>query len=292
LTMSDGTADVIRANGIPLSALVLQAPIRPRQAFCTIGNYQRQVVEAAVDAGDGPSGPGAADRRRAALDSVRRRRETGDPYVCLTSSTRVAASSGALQVQVDSLDWEVEIAAVLGADVRHAGIERAGAVIAGYCAANDLTVRARVSREDLPALGSDWVQSKGTPGTLPLGPWFVPVWLVPDVARLRLRLWVNGELMQDELAADMVFGVAEQISYLSRHTQLRAGDVICTGSPAGFGVHHGRFLRPGDVVVAEVSTLGRQRLTCVAAAPPAPRINDLPRAGGDGHRGERLHANS
>lgn len=276
LTTSADMRDVIRKLGTPINSLVLEAPVRPRQAFCTIGNYRRQVVEAAVDADDGAGGPRAADRRRAALESLRQRREAGDPYVCLTSSTRVAAPFGTMQVQVDTLDWEVEIAAVLGADVRHMSTDEARHVIAGYCTANDLTVRARIMRDDLPALGSDWVQSKGTPGTLPLGPWFVPAWFITDAARLRLRLWVNGELMQDDVASDMLFGVEEQVSYLSQHTQLHAGDLICTGSPAGFGAHHGRFLGPGDVVTAEVSELGRQRLTCVGAAPARVADQDRP----------------
>jgi 2,4-diketo-3-deoxy-L-fuconate hydrolase len=135
--------------------------------------------------------------------------------------------------------------------------------IAGYCVANDLTVRSEVTRADLPALGSDWVRSKGMPGSLPLGPWFVPAWQIPDVSRLRLRLAVNDTVMQDDTADDMLFGVDHQIAYLSRHTRLRPADVICTGSPAGFGSHHGRFLRDGDLVTAQVSGLGEQHLRCV-----------------------------
>ena len=106
------------------------------------------------------------------------------------------------------------------------------------------------------------------PGSLPLGPWFVPAWQVPDASRLRLRLSVNGTVMQDDTADDMLFGIERQLAYLSRHTRLRPGDVICTGSPAGFGAHHGRFLRAGDVVTAQVSGLGEQRLRCVAEEAP------------------------
>jgi 2,4-diketo-3-deoxy-L-fuconate hydrolase len=284
LITSARTRDVIGTEGISTHSLALEAPIRPRQVFCTIGNYERQIVEAAVDADDGPDGPRAADRRRAALDGVRRRRETGDPYVCLTSSARVAAPIGTLQLPHDSLDWEVEIAAVVRSQVPHVGSVEARNVIAGYCTANDLTIRTRVVRDDVPAVGSDWIQSKGAPGTLPLGPWFVPVWQIPDVAALRLRLWVNGQLMQDDLASDMVFGIERQVSYLSSHTQLHAGDVICTGSPAGFGAHHGRFLRGGDELIAEVSGLGRQRLTCVDAGSAALAVQGEPTSARTGIR--------
>jgi 2,4-didehydro-3-deoxy-L-rhamnonate hydrolase len=263
LTTSRETRHVIHARGADVGALTLDAPLRPTQVFCTIGNYRRQVVEAAVDAEDGPSGPNAGNRLRAALDGIQRR-EAGEPYVCLTSNARVAPPLGTLPIHADTLDWEVEIAAVLGVEARDVTPEEARSVIAGYCTANDVTVRSRVPRADLPALGSDWIQSKGMPGTLPLGPWFVPAWQVPDLASLRLRLTVNGELMQDDVASDMLFNVEQQVSYLSRYTQLQAGDVICTGSPAGFGAHHGRFLRTGDVVTAEVSELGWQQLTCIA----------------------------
>lgn len=255
LTTARETARVIRASGIDVRLLQVAAPVAPRQVFCTIGNYRGQLVQAAVDADDGPSGPLAAGRRAAALFDVRHRRETGAPYVCLTSPARVAAPYGRVRIAADTVDWEVEIAAVLGPD----------ATIAGYCTANDLTVRSRVLRADVPGLGSDWVQSKGAAGTLPLGPWFVPAWQVPDVAALRLRLWVDDELMQDDLAGDMVFPVEEQLRYLAGHVALDAGDVICTGSPAGFGAHYGRYLRPGNVVSAEVTGLGRQVLTCEEA---------------------------
>ena len=111
----------------------------------------------------------------------------------------------------DTLDWEVEIGAVIGGSGSHLTVTRRGGVVAGYCVANDLTIRARVARPDLPTLGSDWVQSKGMRGSLPLGPWFVPAWQVPDPARLWLRLTVNGAVMQDDIAGDMVFDIGEQI---------------------------------------------------------------------------------
>ena len=115
----------------------------------------------------------------------------------------------------------------------------------------------------------DWVQSKGISGSLPVGPWFVPAWQVPDVSALRLQLSLNGTLMQDDLAADMIFDVAAQIDYLSQHTVVAPGDIVCTGSPAGFGAHHRRFLRPGDEVRARVEGLGEQVLAVVAPSMPA-----------------------
>jgi 2,4-didehydro-3-deoxy-L-rhamnonate hydrolase len=252
------TRDRIATRGKPVETLRLHAPIEPRQTFCTIGNYRRQVVEAALDAQDGAS-------ESAIHEALDYRRQAGEPYVCMTSPQRVGAPVGELPIphDVETLDWEVEIAVIIGVNVRHVRAEHAADVIAGFCVANDLTVRSRVARADLPALGSDWIQSKGMPGSLPLGPWFVPAWQVPDVFRLRLRLAVNDTVMQDDTAEDMLFGIERQIAYLSRHTLLRPTDVLCTGSPAGFGAHHGRFLRDGDLVTAQVSGLGEQRVRCV-----------------------------
>jgi 2,4-diketo-3-deoxy-L-fuconate hydrolase len=261
LTTSASVARQIHSDGVDVASLTLEPPVRPGQLFCTIGNYRRQVIQAAEDAVGRPGTERAAQARQAAEAAVQRRRATGAPYVCLTSAARVTGPAATVPVDEPTLDWEVEIAVILGAAGRHVAASRASRLIAGYCTANDLTVRDRVTRGDVPALGTDWLQSKGAPGTLPMGPWFVPAWQVDDPATLRLRLWVNDVLMQDDLAADMIFPVNEQIAYLSRYTALRPGDVLCTGSPAGFGAHYGRYLRPGDQVAAEVSGLGRQRVT-------------------------------
>ena len=158
-------------------------------------------------------------------EALDRRRRTGEPYVCLTSPERIRAPVGELTIPpgVETLDWEVEIAVVIGANGRDMSVEKAANVIAGYCVANDLTVRSEATRADLPALGSDWVRSKGMPGSLPLGPWFVPAWQVPDASQLRLRLSVNDTVMQDDTADDMLFGIEHQIAYLSRHTRAATG---------------------------------------------------------------------
>jgi 2-keto-4-pentenoate hydratase/2-oxohepta-3-ene-1,7-dioic acid hydratase in catechol pathway len=265
LLENPSTAEQIAHHGTPTGGLRLQAPLRPGQVFCTIGNYRRQVVEAAVDA----AGPADAQARRmATLHTLAQRRRDGDPYVCLTSPDRVGRPGGPLVLPagVDTLDWEIEIGAVIGGSGSHLAPQRAGGSVAGYCVANDLTIRARVARPDLPALGSDWLQSKGMRGSLPMGPYFVPSWQIPDPGRLRLRLTLNGATMQDDTAGDMLFGIDEQLAYLSRHTRLRPGDLLCTGSPAGFGSHHGRYLRPGDVIRASITGLGEQVKFCVDQA--------------------------
>jgi 2-keto-4-pentenoate hydratase/2-oxohepta-3-ene-1,7-dioic acid hydratase in catechol pathway len=261
------TAQAIARDGVPIDPLQLHAPVAPRQVFCTIGNYRAQWLEAALDADDGPHGPGADARRTQALAAMAARRRDGTPYVCHKGNAGIAGPCDPLVLPptLEQLDWEVELGVVIGRPAWQVAVPDALQHVAGYCIVNDLTRRDRIFRDDVKALGSDWLQSKAAPGWLPCGPWFVPAWQVDDPQRLRLRLQLNGETMQDGDTGDMLFGIAEQIAYLSRHTRLLPGDLVCTGSPAGFGSHHRRFLRAGDIVEATIDGLGRQRVHCVAA---------------------------
>ncbi|HEY2518681.1 MAG TPA: fumarylacetoacetate hydrolase family protein, partial [Streptosporangiaceae bacterium] len=164
-------------------------------------------------------------------------------------------------------DWELELGVVIGTEAYRVGTEEALSHVAGYVIANDLTTRDRVFRPDMPGLGTDWLAGKNAPTFLPLGPWLVPAPFVPDPARLRVTLKLNGETVQDETTAGMIFGVPELIAHISAITPLRPGDLILTGSPAGNGAHHGRYLRPGDVMEATITggavDLGTQRNRCV-----------------------------
>lgn len=270
VTESPDTAAFIAAHGVALDACRVHAPVVPRQVYCTIGNYRAQVIEAAADAEDGPSGPRAAARREAAGAALDRRHKEGVPYICVKPTSSVADPFAELVVSpvLPTLDWEVEVGVMIGRAAWQVDAERALEHVAGYCVVNDLTLRERVFRADPPLLGTDWLQSKGGPGWLPVGPWFVPAWNIEDPGSLRPWLRLNGAAMQQGCASDMVFGIAEQISYLSQHTRLEPGDLLCTGSPAGFGSHHRRFLRAGDVVEAGVDGLGSQRIRCVDEGVP------------------------
>ena len=111
-------------------------------------------------------------------------------------------------------------------------------------------------RPDTP-FGVDWLRSKAYATCLPLGPAVVPARSVPNPQDLALRLWVGDELMQDSNTSEMLFGVAEQIAYLSEIVPLLPGDVISTGTPAGVGFARGRFLQPGEIVTVEIDGVGR-----------------------------------
>jgi 2-keto-4-pentenoate hydratase/2-oxohepta-3-ene-1,7-dioic acid hydratase in catechol pathway len=155
-------------------------------------------------------------------------------------------------------DWEGELAVVIGLAGKNIYSERALAHVAGYCVANDVTARGYHRRDIVPAdpFRYDWFAAKSMEGSLPLGPGLTPAFLVPDPQDLRLRLWVNGELQQDESTADMVCPVAELIAAASEVVTLEPGDVIATGTPSGVGAGRGLFLRGGDVVRVTIDGLG------------------------------------
>jgi len=161
-------------------------------------------------------------------------------------------------------DYEVELGVVIGKAARDVSVEEALAYVAGYCAANDLSAR------DLQLRTSQWLQGKTLDKFLPVGPYLVTADEVPDPQQLRMRCWVNGALRQDSNTSDMIFSVAEVISYASRFMTLKPGDLISTGTPEGviLGDADPVWLRPGDEVSVEIETLGRltNRLVTVAGA--------------------------
>src|SRR6185437_11380884 len=125
--------------------------------------------------------------------------------------------------------------------------------VAGYTIANDITSRERVARPDVPQMGMDWIASKGAPTYLPIGPFITPSAFAGDPQVLQVTLRLNGQTMQDESTADMIFSVARLIEFISRHAQLLPGDLVLTGSPSGNGTHYNRYLRDGDVLVGEIT---------------------------------------
>lgn len=153
-------------------------------------------------------------------------------------------------------DWEVELGVVIGKRAQNVSVAKALNYVAGYCTINDISERAFQTER-----GGQWSKGKSAPGFGPCGPYLVTADEVPDPQALRLSLSVNGKTMQDHSTADMIFSVAEIISYLSEFMALVPGDVICTGTPqgVGMGLKPPRYLVSGDVMELEVEGLGQQR---------------------------------
>ncbi len=158
-------------------------------------------------------------------------------------------------------DWEVELGVIIGAACEHVAEKDALAHVAGYCVINDLS-----EREFQIERGGQWIKGKSAPTFGPIGPYFVTADEVPNPQDLPLSLKLNGVTVQDSTTADMIFSVAEIISYMSRFMRLVPGDIITTGTPAGvgMGMKPQRFLAPGDVMELTVKGLGEQRQKAVA----------------------------
>lgn len=159
------------------------------------------------------------------------------------------------------VDWEAELAVVIGSLARYVTEDDALRHVAGYCVANDVSERAFQLRR-----GGDWQKGKSCDSFAPLGPWLVTADEVGDPQALRVWLDLNGETMQDSSTAQMIFGVAHLISYISSFMTLMPGDVIITGTPPGVGAGRKppRFLAPGDVMTLGVEGLGEQRQEVIA----------------------------
>ena len=158
-------------------------------------------------------------------------------------------------------DWEAELAVVIGKQARDVKAEDAMQYVFGYTIVNDLSERKynadiehRDKREFDPFF--DWLMGKWFDGSAPLGPELVTADEIADPSNLDLRLWLNGELMQDSNTRNMIFHIPETIAALTAVMTLDPGDVIAMGTPEGVGIARGRALRAGDHLRAEIEGLG------------------------------------
>jgi 2,4-didehydro-3-deoxy-L-rhamnonate hydrolase len=167
--------------------------------------------------------------------------------------------SPALTTQVD---YEAELAVVIGRPARNVPLDRALDHVLGYACLNDVSAR------DLQVREGQWTRAKSLDTFCPLGPWLVTADEIPDPGCLRVRCRVNGEARQDATTADLIHGVAELVAYCSRSFTLHPGDVIATGTPGGVGAFRNppTFLADGDLVEVEIEGVGTLRNRCAEVA--------------------------
>lgn len=153
------------------------------------------------------------------------------------------------------VDWEVELGVVVGRRMQRVGVEDVAAHIRGYTVANDVSAR------DVQFSDGQWVRGKSLDTFCPLGPRLVPAAEIEDPQALGLRTRVNGETVQDSNTSEMIFGIAELLSFCSHSFTLEPGDVVLTGTPWGCGefMDPVRSLQHGDVVEVEVDGIGTLR---------------------------------
>jgi 2-keto-4-pentenoate hydratase/2-oxohepta-3-ene-1,7-dioic acid hydratase in catechol pathway len=231
-----------KAGPRPLSELELLPPVpRPGKLLAVAANYQDHIRESGL----------------APVDKSRR-----VPRLFLKPATTLLAPGRPLALPSVShtVDWELELAVVIGRTASFVTVDDALRHVAGYAIINDVSARSLdwdVTRDDDPWNGFfDWLNGKWLDGFAPMGPWLRTADEVPDPQDLWISLRVNGTERQHARTADMIFSVAELVAFASRLMTLRPGDIIATGTPAGVGAATQTYLGPGDVVEGTIDGLG------------------------------------
>jgi acylpyruvate hydrolase len=215
------------------------APVvpRPGKVFCIGLNYRSHIVEMGRNL---PEYPTVFSKFANALIGAR-------DDICLPPES-------------SAVDWEAELAVVIGRPVRRASADEASAAIAGFTVANDVSMR------DWQYRTPQWDAGKTWEHATPVGPWLVTPDEIDGAADLRITCLVDQELMQDARTADLLFDPVDTVRYLSTICTLEPGDLILTGTPAGVG--HGRtppvYLRPGQIVTTAIEGIGELVNRCVA----------------------------
>ena len=237
-----------KAKRQPLKKTKLLAPIRfPSAIYCAGANYADHAAEMAKKEGNPPPVDPHTLGHKA--------------WLFLKAAGAITDPGATVQISnyAKNMDWEIELAAVIGRQGKNIPQAKALSYVAGYTIANDLSARDRGRRAGVPDASPfkwDWTKHKTFEGSCPLGPWIVPASDIGDPQKLGLKLWVNGVLKQDSNTSDMIFNLAEQIEQLSVNMTLYPGDLIMTGTPAGVGAGRGEFLKPGDVIRLEIEKIG------------------------------------
>jgi 5-carboxymethyl-2-hydroxymuconate isomerase len=240
LSLAPSERDSALAAGerAPEAAIVL-APLRPASIVAIGLNYLDHIRETGMD-------------------------RPQRPLVFVKLRSSVIGPGDAVRIDSEltqQVDWEVELAAVIGRSASRVSVDEALDHVFGYTVANDVSAR------DVQFSDGQWVRGKSLDTFCPLGPIVVTADEVGDPQRLGLRCRVNGETVQDSSTAEMLFGVAELISFCSHSFTLQPGDVLLTGTPWGCGafMQPPRFLAPGDILETEVEGLGTLRNPVEAA---------------------------
>jgi len=229
-------------KGLPIKDAKLLSPILfPEKIFMVAVNYLSHSQEQGAKL---PPEPYFFTKFRNAIIGP------GEPIIIPKVSTKV--------------DWEVELAVIVGKGGKYVPKNEAMNYVAGYTVSNDISFRdlqfPQGQPERLNPLGRNWVKGKGLDSSLPLGPWLVTKDEIPDPYELEISLSVNGGLKQKSHTGEMVFKIDSLIEYLSAGITLRPGDIISTGTPQGVAIFTDQpYLKDGDVVEATISNIGMLR---------------------------------
>ena len=206
------------------------------------------------------------------LNYAQHAQETGlalpdEPILFMKATSAICGPDDDVIIPPDALktDWEVELGVIIGTTARYVDEADALRHVAGYVVVNDISERAYQFER-----GGQWDKGKSCDTFCPVGPWLVTADEIGDAPRRPIWLEVNGQRRQDSNTGDLLFGIAQLVSYISRFMTLQPGDLISTGTPPGVGFMHKPepiFLKAGDVMTLGIDGLGVQTQTCRAWAP-------------------------
>jgi 2,4-didehydro-3-deoxy-L-rhamnonate hydrolase len=256
--MCDALEKEGRPGAVKLASLRPLSPVRrPGKMFYAAQNFQEHVDEM-LRAGMTPaSGPKFTGEK-----------STSDPYLFLKAPSTLCGANDdiAIPTGLKKIDWEAEIALVIGKGGKRIKAERALDHVAGFMTTNDVSARDLQVRADRPGLRSDWLNGKSHDNFAPTGPFLVPRAFVPDHKKLFIRLTLNGEVKQNGNTSQFIFTPEEQIEYASNILSLESGDFFSCGTCGGVGQGTNTFIKVGDVMETEIESLGKMRNRFVAEA--------------------------
>jgi len=244
--------ELVKASDVvtPMENVKILTPIgRHGKILALAGNYGEHIKEASL-------------KRGFKLGLSDAARQTTVPRPFLKPVTTVIGPGDEIPwpAYSEQIDYEIELAVVIGKEAKCIGPKDAVGHIAGYMIANDVSARSvtfRKGREQRPwDEFYDWMAGKWADGFCPMGPYLVTSDEIADVQNLEMELKVNSEVRQKTNTSNMIYSAADVVSFLSFIMTLEAGDIILTGTPAGVAVASGRFLQPGDSIECRIENLG------------------------------------
>jgi 2-keto-4-pentenoate hydratase/2-oxohepta-3-ene-1,7-dioic acid hydratase in catechol pathway len=231
---------------MPLDSAKLLAPIpRPGKVIALAGNYSEHIAEAGLKLGLSQSP-----------------RQTTVPRPFLMPATVVIGPDEKIPwpSYSEKIDYEIELAVVIGRKAKSISPQDALDYVAGYTIANDVSARSVTFSENRKSRPwdefYDWLNGKWADGFLPMGPYLMTADQIDDVQNLEMQLKVNAQVRQKANTSQMIYPVADIVSFLSHIMTLEPGDVIATGTPAGVAIATGQFLQPGDTIQCTIENLG------------------------------------